>query len=1061
MEDDLLFHNKFVSNVDVQSTYNLQNNENITGFRKYIENKKNIVGLNDEDTDINEEYIMKSNPIVINKKTNKIDKERHVVEKRYIYNINSKTRETTQSIFIEKEVVTGEYVKVITDEEGNVIYDPIDIDELNEQYNLLNNVNSVVNPFYMIGVNMYFKQFSYKTPDDYQISLPLMHTNVKCIRLLSSIIPCTINNINKNNNHVMIDILFGSEQLVENEDLNIIFGTNIIKLIYGNYTIDEALTKVISKINDFYLNYINNTNNPKYDNIISSNTFSYLYDQVTSEITFNINQPPSSATEYINVFSPTIYENIIQFYDATLDITGNVVIDPNTGIPIFNDSICYLPVKDYTNFNTLASFIVFEMSRKIDPSFTLPLKYSLINIDSNYYISSIYPFALVNNTNIKDAILNTNQPVLLSSFNISPNPQLFDMGIGYIDFLANKQFNPAYVITISGSGQDVQFEIDFTIVDDTGATLIFNNQIVSLTLGVFDTYEKFLTNVAKAINKRAEVESNVGNLVLNNTDIVSLSIQPQYSDVNGNIIYRPYLLFTSNVITGTVKPSTMSDNIFDAFVGTAYRYNGGTKASYPDISSSQLNFIQLTPGSNFPYKVTAKTEICFTITSQQTQYKAYIPVQNYTSFEVLLNAIVDSMNNSYKLGYFAYESEIDTNDVRHYYIYSGKDYSLDVSDMNTISSVLFEPPETPAAQIVPTPLTGHSITSVNKRIEITGLDKFIQYDSRAYYYNNLYINVREKVPAIPYQNDPASSNIIHLIDITINQYNSINDFMDQLIIDINTVMNNHYGQNVLVFAYDNNTTTNKLTIYITPFDKYEFNIDGSLTQYLSSFLGISIESPTGYSTSYTTPYKYGNRLRFKMSFENNPDVSEDDQLWYMLGLRSNNSLQYVESWSNLFNHGGDSYYFSTSSFIDTFITTKETEINPSIIDYRPYRLPNMNKNNFIYLKLNNIENMYDPFIPNEKIFTKILLNENYGKYAYDTFVDNPFIYSTTESKLDKFNIKFIDKNGQNVDFGDIDHVLTIEITQFSDRLSVNDYNTRRGYNEHESYTESVKLSHGK
>ena len=81
----------------------------------------------------------------------------------------------------------------------------------------------------------------------------------------------------------------------------------------------------------------------------------------------------------------------------------------------------------------------------------------------------------------------------------------------------------------------------------------------------------------------------------------------------------------------------------------------------------------------------------------------------------------------------------------------------------------------------------------------------------------------------------------------------------------------------------------------------------------ASFLGISTEFPTTYVTTYTAPHKYGNRLRFKMAFENNPDVPEDDQLWYMLGFRAHNSLNYYDTpWTNMFNFGTDEYYFSNT-----------------------------------------------------------------------------------------------------------------------------------------------------
>jgi hypothetical protein len=371
------------------------------------------------------------------------------------------------------------------------------------------------------------------------------------------------------------------------------------------------------------------------------------------------------------------------------------------------------------------------------------------------------------------------------------------------------------------------------------------------------------------------------------------------------------------------------------------------------------------------------------------------------------------------------------------------------------------------------PPTDTNITSTNLQIDLTGgYNAFIMpYDAYASDYSKLYLNIRQKVPDPPFEEDPASTNVTVQVPLVLNNNYANYETIELLMEHIKTQINNTISgaswlkaDTTLTFGYSINTTSNIITIFCesTPSDVYEFNLDGSLMVALASFLGIAITTPTTYTSSYVSPYNYGNRLRFKMSFENNPDVSQDDQLWYMLGFRSNNSLLYLDTpWTNIFDYGNDSYYFSSTSFVNNFVPSRSTEMFPDTEDKRPFRLPSMTKSNYVYLQLNNYENMYDPSIPNEKIYTKILLSEDYGKFAYDTFIDNPYVLSTTDSRLDRLQIKFIDKNANPVDFNNVDHTFTLEIVEYSDRLAANDYNTRRGYNEHTSYPEALGLGYGK
>ncbi|MDB4507405.1 hypothetical protein N9064_00785 [bacterium] len=1007
MDDDLLFRNKFVSDLKVPNTYDVKNKNKEAAFRQYIERKKDIVGLNDEDTDIFEEHIMSTNPLVVSK-DGTLNKQRHVIERRYIYNINSKTRQITKEDYVEKEVVTGEYVKVTTNNFGEIVYETIDIDELNTEYNALDIPNSVVNPFSMIGNDMYFKSFLYRTPDEYIIDLPLMHTNVKSVRLLSSVIPCTTTNINRYNNHVMIDILFGSAQILENPDFDIVFGTLIMKIPYGNYSVDQVCSEIASLVNTFYYNkYVNNTGNSLYDkaNMLTASSFSYTYNAITGELYFSLAQPSNQPTiETLVMVDPIVYENTIKY-------------DPGTGY-----STVQFPLKEYTNFLTYTRTIAAAM-----------------NYDSCGYVLGSYVEQFI--------ILEKGGNVYLSSLFNSFN---LDMTASYENIRASLNLGASGT---KSSTFGTLFAVDVTAgynafvnYNSTGASdVIFTVGTTTYTSSIgsvfFTNYTAFITAVVDAMN-HTTFGYPAGNFVF------STQQQMKFNDTTYvyDIMERYYIIgdfdFTFQCATppGTVMNPLLTAEIFGSAPGA-------------DVGST-VNSILISAGSpGFPYTPTATTEIYFTFNS--VAYIAYIPAVNYSDYDTFITAVVNAMNLTCKNGFFAFDREETSPEVYEYYLYAANNFTMEFSSMPAIGSVMVHPP------------TDTDITTTSFRLELTGgYNAFVNpYNAYAVDYSNFYLNIRQKVPDPPFDDDPGSTNITVQVPLIAGTYSDINTLMTHIISQLNTTVTGATWlkpTTSVTFSYS--IEDDKITIQITstPADTYEFNIDGSLMVALASFLGILITVPTTYTTSYTTPYKYGNRLRFKMSFENNPDVSEDDQLWYMLGFRSNNSLTYVDiPWSNIFDYGNDNYYFSSTSFVNAFIPSRSTETTPDIEDKRPYRLPSMSKTNYVYLQINNYENMYDPSVPNEKIYTKILLSEDYGKFAYDTFVDNPYVLSTTDSRLDRLQIKFIDKNANPVDFNNIDHTLTIEIVEYSDRLNANDYNTRRGYNEHSSFPDALGLGYGK
>lgn len=167
--------------------------------------------------------------------------------------------------------------------------------------------------------------------------------------------------------------------------------------------------------------------------------------------------------------------------------------------------------------------------------------------------------------------------------------------------------------------------------------------------------------------------------------------------------------------------------------------------------------------------------------------------------------------------------------------------------------------------------------------------------------------------------------------------------------------------------------------------------------------------------------------RDKFSAENN----YENALWKMLGFKSSYEIN---------TDGSDKY------------TEKLTNRN-YYIPARPYFIPNMFPSKYIYLVLNNCNNVIEaahttPFY----YFSKIFINEDYRS----KFISSPMIYTTTLDKLSELSVKFITLDNQYVNFNGLDHSFTIEIVEYLDELDYINMNTRRGISDKKWYPDIIK-----
>ena len=959
MDEDLLIHNKYTPDLNISNEYmeDIKHTGRVDNIvdNVRVQNNDPVQGHSNV-----EQYIK-------NKTTKNYDSHK-VYEKSYVYNINSKNR---QSFFLTTVENTDNEIP--------------DIDKLNAYYNALNVPNSVVDPYVMIDGILYFKKFQYQYPNDYIIELPFMHTNVKMIRILGSFLPYNANNVNAYNNHVAVDVLFGNIQMQENIDDGLVFGTHIVSIPPGNYTIDEVCLNIINDLNTYYYeNFINNSDEI-YDDIIQPLLFSYEFNHQSKEVKFIINQPSNKEViETITIEDDKLNENLFYY---TVESMLNIAV---------------LNVKKYTNFFNFIHEIASSMNNSY--FYYSNTNYShmfMIFLRNNkYYLCSTQKQFSLNNAMMPNISTTLNLQNLNSSNDVL---KFVETTKGYDNFISFST-NSKNILYFSVDSQNFEGNIP-------------DRQ--------YDTYEDFISNVIFCLNNTYTNET--GNNANFNFEIQQ---QARINQTNFNIIMENnyYISSDLNFSFNCENMQRLASKIFG-----------------PDLSSvihSTVHSILL-ENEDFSYNVSGTKYIHFIFNN--VEYTSVLEPKNYNNYENFLAEIVNSMNYVCSQGYFSYEPL--ENSQNNYKICSQGNFEMQFSKMPVLGSVLFYPPV-----LVDNESTNNCIELLNG-YEIFNNNTY--YNAYTKSFSEFYLSVREQEPEEPYEDNPEFTNKLFIINLQKQKYTSTESLLNEIISGVNNAVSSLEVE--MQYSFENNI----LNVSISE-NKYEFNINSNLMPDLCHYLGIDTTKDVNYYTTYTSKYDYGNMLMFKMSFENNPNINENDQLWYMLGYRLNNSINYVQKyWSNLFNFGKDSYHFTNLEFVDKFIPTLPTELLPEETLYRPYRFPSMDKNEYIYLKLNNYENIYDPVLVNHKLFTMFHFDaNNFGKYTTNNFIDKPYVFETTLSKLNKLHLTFIDSNGNKVDFGDNDHYITIEIVEFKDMLTNNNYNTRRGQNENENYTNALFLNYG-
>ena len=94
---------------------------------------------------------------------------------------------------------------------------------------------------------------------------------------------------------------------------------------------------------------------------------------------------------------------------------------------------------------------------------------------------------------------------------------------------------------------------------------------------------------------------------------------------------------------------------------------------------------------------------------------------------------------------------------------------------------------------------------------------------------------------------------------------------------------------------------------------------------------------------------------------------------------------------------------------------------------------------YILIQIQNLNNNSNPNGP--PYFAKILLNGQVNSYLYNTYVQSPVYINPPLKSINELSITFINANGNLVDFGNLNHSFTLEITSLNNYPENTNLNT--------------------
>lgn len=448
MDEDLVQKNKFIKDINTSSTYGLEDEQRKYAFRKQIEERRNVVGLDDaEPEEMYDDDLMATNPVLFNGTNSEVDKSSYTKEKRVIYHISSDMRQVTEVVpLIYPETHTGKYVKSL----GDGTYEELDFFDLNARYNALNLINGVFDPYELVGKNLTFRKFLYRKPNKYVIPLNNTYNHIKSIRLVSSEIPNTLSNINRFNNHFGMVIL-------DEDDVNIKTTSPsfyLIKIPHGNYTIPEVLQYLQTTLNT----EVENDSTGSYADL-----FTFTYDSTTGKVEISINQPVDITLKF-----HTMFEN-------NLDVEEKYRLWHMLGFRNFQD----VDSSGNTEYTSTIYNNLFHWGGDTDGINFSGEEYDGDDEEIN---DDIYPYKLPN-MDVDRYIylkLNNYENIIVSSLSEQQIFAKFQLNVDYNAIAYNSFVDNPYIVFNDTMQRLSKLEIEW--IDQSGNLVEFNNIDHSFTL---------------------------------------------------------------------------------------------------------------------------------------------------------------------------------------------------------------------------------------------------------------------------------------------------------------------------------------------------------------------------------------------------------------------------------------------------------------------------------------------------------------------------------------------------------------------------------------------------
>ncbi len=292
IDEDLLATNRYTTNIGENQGYGMTDEVRRFKLRSHIE--KNVNDLNAEirtDTDISEEDILKTNPVIDEHgNMKKYNNGRYVKQVKSVVNINSIQRQVFDKTgIVEKNPETGLYTRNVTDDEGNIRVQQYTYKTLNDEFEA--GPDDYFEPYYRkpngdIGIIKY----KYRHPNEYTIDLPRTFTNVKQVKLVSSEIPYTLNVINRYNNLIILAIRdVKTQDLIPLKTGASNFNYFVFQLDLGNYSLVELGKHMELKANAL----IESVSVEGYKNLMQIEVNSN-----TGKVSIKINNPPGKNLEF-------------------------------------------------------------------------------------------------------------------------------------------------------------------------------------------------------------------------------------------------------------------------------------------------------------------------------------------------------------------------------------------------------------------------------------------------------------------------------------------------------------------------------------------------------------------------------------------------------------------------------------------------------------------------------------------------------------------------------------------------------------------------------------------